>query len=748
MLSKEDSIKFYEFFKGSRSAYIQQNAEGKSYTSFKEPLTIEDILEHLAGEKTIGIYFMSSGSDVTNFLALDIDKPGKEIAQAFIAACFKVGLSKNNFLVEPSGKKGWHIWIRFENPVLAIKAIRLGQLLVLLSGYGKEKIEINPKQRHLPENSFGNGLKLPLGIHQATQTKTYFVSPDTLEPLPDNVFLQVVPFSETELDVILSEFDRELEEYLEEYGDTTLPVIHEKKSASSKTQTEYKCIENIMAGVEEGKRNDCLFNLALYFLKEKRLPKQAALDLLLSWNTKNKPPLSEREVLYEVERIDQSEYEHFSCRMLKEFCEPNCAREKSREAKTEKRLSQSFIQAEKFLAEMIFDEESGARFVKYDRITGEIEIVDHVIHRNKKIYPFDDEVAGKVVFLPSSVTEYGTNRQLLEDLRKHIHKYLELDPILETLCAYYIMFSYIVDCFDICAYLRFHGDYGTGKSRALLAIGSVCYKPVMCSGATTASPIFRLMNKYHGTLIMDEADFQHSDATDEIIKIFNQGFMKNNYVLRCKDKGYETEAFDAYGTKILANRGAWNDKSLESRCITIEMRGRTRQDIPINIDLDAFYKESLEIRNKLTLWRFRNFGKKRINEAFRLPNVEDRINQIMLPLASIIEDEMIMAEYAGLIMGMQKRIVSDRTLSFEYNIALAIVSLFKNRPLSIKEITAQANLELDSQDKIRNSLVGKIMKNKFGFEAQHTNKGNAINITEEDVKYLQTRYAIEQPVKE
>lgn len=258
MLSKEDGLKFYEFFKGSRSTYIQQNTEGKGYTSFKEFLTIEDILRHLAGEKTIGIYVMSPGSDVTHLLAIDIDKPEIEVIRALIAACLKLGLNKNNFLVEPSGKKGWHIWIRFENPVFAIKAIRLGQLIVAQSGCGKEKIEINPKQRHVPENGVGSGIKLPLGIHQATQVKTYFVNSETLEPLPDTVFLEAVPLSETELDVILSEFERELEEYLGEYGDLSLPVIHEKKPAPS--QSEFKCIENIMSGVGEGKRNDCLFN--------------------------------------------------------------------------------------------------------------------------------------------------------------------------------------------------------------------------------------------------------------------------------------------------------------------------------------------------------------------------------------------------------------------------------------------------------------------------------------------------------
>jgi energy-coupling factor transporter ATP-binding protein EcfA2 len=52
-------------------------------------------------------------------------------------------------------------------------------------------------------------------------------------------------------------------------------------------------------------------------------------------------------------------------------------------------------------------------------------------------------------------------------------------------------------------YLRIIGDYGSGKSR-LLKVLNICYKSIYTSGNASEAPIFRLMHKYGGTLIIDE----------------------------------------------------------------------------------------------------------------------------------------------------------------------------------------------------------------------------------------------------
>jgi hypothetical protein len=65
--------------------------------------------------------------------------------------------------------------------------------------------------------------------------------------------------------------------------------------------------------------------------------------------------------------------------------------------------------------------------------------------------------------------------------------------------------------------------YGSGKTRALLVLGSLCYKSFFASGASTVSPIFHTLDAFRGTLIFDEADFRFSDERAEVVKILNNG---------------------------------------------------------------------------------------------------------------------------------------------------------------------------------------------------------------------------------
>jgi len=79
---------------------------------------------------------------------------------------------------------------------------------------------------------------------------------------------------------------------------------------------------------------------------------------------------------------------------------------------------------------------------------------------------------------------------------------------------------------------RVRGDAGSGKSRFLLAVGSLCYKPIFASGASTVSPIFRLIDTFRGTLVVDESDWRQTDEKAEVVKILNNGNGKGFPVLR------------------------------------------------------------------------------------------------------------------------------------------------------------------------------------------------------------------------
>jgi hypothetical protein len=119
-------------------------------------------------------------------------------------------------------------------------------------------------------------------------------------------------------------------------------------------------------------------------------------------------------------------------------------------------------------------------------------------------------------------------------------------------------------CSRTCRTLRALGDYGTGKTRFIQTIGALCYRPMFVSGATTVSPVFRLLDAFRGTLVIDEADFNNSDAENEIIKILNVGYYRGGVVLR-SEKDPDSDVYfpsvnEVYGPKILATRKPFQDQ--------------------------------------------------------------------------------------------------------------------------------------------------------------------------------------------
>ena len=110
------------------------------------------------------------------------------------------------------------------------------------------------------------------------------------------------------------------------------------------------------------------------------------------------------------------------------------------------------------------------------------------------------------MLLASEPRIYGSEAELVEEIRKFIHRYVDLSEMFENVATHYVLLTWLYDAFNELPYLRLRGDYGSGKTRALLTIGSLCYKGFFASGASTVSPIFHTLDAFRGTLIFDEAD--------------------------------------------------------------------------------------------------------------------------------------------------------------------------------------------------------------------------------------------------
>lgn len=362
----------------------------------------------------------------------------------------------------------------------------------------------------------------------------------------------------------------------------------------------------------------------------------------------------------------------------------------------------------------------------------------HAINPIHRLVPYsasNNLIRNEIVLLPKAPEEYGTEERLLADIRDFIHRYVDVSPLYEEIAGYYVLFSWIYDGFNELPYLRVRGDPGSGKTRFLLTVGSLCYKPIFASGASTVSPLFRLLETFRGTLIIDESDFRFSDEKAEMVKILNNGNVRGFPVLRSESSGrgeFNPRAYHVFGPKIVATRGDFEDRALESRFLTEEMgTARMRDAIPINLPPEH-KAEASALRNKLLLFRFRNLRKRPALAKLVDRTLEPRLNQIFVPLLSIIQDPKALDELRAVARQCQRELISERGLGSEAQVLEVIRELLAanaDGQLSIKEISDRFT-ELYSDDydhKITSKWIGYVIRKKLRLKSVRGRDGYVLS---------------------
>jgi hypothetical protein len=386
---------------------------------------------------------------------------------------------------------------------------------------------------------------------------------------------------------------------------------------------------------------------------------------------------------------------------------------------------------------------------------GRWSLLEHFDLNDKtRLVPFSPKnnlIKNDVVLLPSEPRIYGSEDRLVADVRQFIHRYVDLNPIFEKVATYYVILSWLYDAFNELPYLRLRGDYGSGKTRALLTIGSLCYKAFFASGASTVSPIFHTLDAFRGTLIFDEADFRFSDERAEIVKILNNGNVRGMPVLRTmmnRQREFNPQAFQVFGPKIVATRGSYDDKALESRFITEEMGARQlRTDIPINLP-DRFKEEARELRNKLLLYRFHRRHEVKLDESLVDLRLEPRLNQILLPLLSVVTDDNLRKELRSLALETQMGTIAERGLLVEAQVLEILAQLMETSqrpvvPVAEVVIGVAERYGTEYEWPITNRWIGGILRKRLNIRTYKSHGVYVVPATERTkVEILCARYGV------
>ncbi len=394
---------------------------------------------------------------------------------------------------------------------------------------------------------------------------------------------------------------------------------------------------------------------------------------------------------------------------------------------------------QKILVETVYDREKNKTMLLVSD-KNRIKAVSSLKISGKTLVPYSAShafVKDQVILFAQKAQEYGKVDDLIESIRKYIHKYVDLSEEFETIATHYVLLSWLYDIHNVLGYLRIRGDFGTGKTRFLTIIGSICYKPIFASGAATVAPLFHVLNDIGGTLIMDESDFYHSNEKSLIAKILNNGNAKGFPVLRCekaKNHTFTTRSFTVYGPKILACRASFDDEALESRFLTENAGVRPlRGDVPLHLNNEQA-KEALILRNKLLTFRFAYFRRNISVNADKPQTLSPRMQQVITPLLRFMspDEQKQTTKWA---QKQERQALRDRGMELAAHILIVLQILLKSK----------SSVEIGQ---IRNRIM-----EDFGDHYEHALTAKAIgcvvrNSLQLDTKRLHGRYVVDVSQKE
>lgn len=196
----------------------------------------------------------------------------------------------------------------------------------------------------------------------------------------------------------------------------------------------------------------------------------------------------------------------------------------------------------------------------------------------------EDSSSGKTLCFPE-ITPHPqpvSGAELLNELTASVRRFVCLPEHAATAIALWVVYSYIViQHGHIAPTLAITSpEKRCGKSTLLTWLYRVVAKPLLAANITTAA-IFRTIDAWQPTLLIDEADSFLGESGDELRGILNSGHTRETaYVIRVVGDEHEPRQFSTWGAKAVALIGKLEGKysTLADRSIEIQLRRRMATD--------------------------------------------------------------------------------------------------------------------------------------------------------------------------
>ena len=147
------------------------------------------------------------------------------------------------------------------------------------------------------------------------------------------------------------------------------------------------------------------------------------------------------------------------------------------------------------------------------------------------------------------------------------------------------------------------------------------------------------------------------------------------------------------------------------------------------------------------MFRFRNYGKHKINEKLADFSIEPRLNQIMLPLLAIIQEEPTQEDLKDIMRSLNQRILEDRGMSLEADILRIILELQakpETTKIRVSEITNTLNNREENTNEVKLTprRIGQIIGRNLQLSKRREGNGYLVIAKPEELERLKKKYGI------
>lgn len=329
-------------------------------------------------------------------------------------------------------------------------------------------------------------------------------------------------------------------------------------------------------------------------------------------------------------------------------------------------------------------------------------------------------------FIPPFSKPVELNK-LLEELEEVFKRYAVLPEHVTTALALWCVFTYLIDVMDIAPILVISSpEKRCGKTTLLSILLKLVYKPLPASNISAAA-LFRTIQTWKPTLIIDEADTFIKNS-DDLRGVINSGHTRPTaYVIRTVGDDHNPKQFSTWGAKVIAVIGDVPD-TINDRSIVISLKRKLSHERIEKIrNADPLIFDNL--RSKVL--RFANDNAetiKNIRPSFPTDlNISDRALDNWEPL-------LVIAELAGKDW-INKVYQAAQALSLNETDTTSVgVELLQD----IQKIFTEKNItEISTKD-----LIDALCEDEESRWASYNYKGNDKKITARQISKILKEYKI------